>query len=108
MLDSSFLAGMTTSRVAAFQSKVGVGLVRSQPFHFPRRARTRLGDKNQYETEAIIAPLCGARITHRPVKVPYECGSRRRLLRMARPHKVLNTDIGGTLWTQSNLLEGVS
>src|ERR1700719_4108802 len=65
MLASSFLAGMTTSRVAAFQSKVGVGLVRSQPFHFPSSARTRLGDKNQYETEAISAPVCGARITHR-------------------------------------------
>jgi hypothetical protein len=59
MLDSSFLAGMTTSRVAALQSNVGVGLVRSQPFHFPSRARTRLGDKNQYETEAIIVPIGG-------------------------------------------------
>src|SRR5579864_7464915 len=67
MLDSSFLAGTITSSVAGLQSKVGVGLVRSQPFNFPNRARTRLGDKNQYETEAMIAPLCRARITHRPV-----------------------------------------
>ena len=58
MLDSSFLAGITTSSVVAFQSTVGVGLVRSQPRSFPSRARRVLGDKNQYEMAAMMQYFC--------------------------------------------------
>src|ERR1039457_4477643 len=58
MLDSSFLSGITTSSVVAFQSTVGVGLVRSQPRSFPSRARRVLGDKNQYEMAAMMRYFC--------------------------------------------------
>src|SRR5258706_14490834 len=59
MLDSSFFAGITTSSVAVFQSKEGVGLVRSQPRSFPSRASSTLGDRNQYEMAAMMRRFRG-------------------------------------------------
>ena len=44
----------------AFQSKVGVGLVRSQPFNFPSRGPKQGARRwGQYETEAIGARMRG-------------------------------------------------
>src|SRR6185369_4136639 len=57
MFRSSFFAGSTTSTLTSFQLMEGVGLVRSQPRTFPIMASTRLGERNQYEIDAMCLVL---------------------------------------------------